>query len=236
MSESTLDTQLIAKSNIRPNTQRAKAAQILIWSVMALNVVSIISSYMQYNLLTAFQNGVIITDEAANSNDFREQMVSIIYLIVFIVSIVTFIQWFRRAYYNLSQRTTCAHSEGWAAGSWFVPIINWFRPYQIMKEMWDKTTGLITSNSEENIKKGSTSIIGWWWALWIFSNVIGNYVTRTTFNAETIESFINASLSDMILSTVKIPLAILAVMMIKAYAEKEEKLVVIEMTEVEEEV
>jgi hypothetical protein len=208
---------------IRPNKKRAEIAQLLIWIVMILDVISIYSSYLQYNLLTSLQNNETISDQIINSNDTREQIIGIVYLIVFIVSAITFIQWFRRAYYNLNIRIKCNHSEGWAAGSWFVPIISLHWPYQIMKEMWIETSRLIKNKSSDYVQN-STLIIGFWWALWIISNYIGNYVLKSAFKAETIENFLNSTIADMVMSMIGIPLAILTVMIIKSYSLKEEKL------------
>jgi hypothetical protein len=208
---------------IRPNLKRAKLAQLFIWIVMALDIISIFSSYLQYNLLISLKNYEEVTDQMLSSNDTREQIIGIIYLIVFIISAVTFIQWFRRAYYNLNVRTNCNHSDGWASGSWFVPIISLYRPYQIMKEMWTKTTQLIKSKKSDYIEN-STLIIGIWWALWIVSNYIGKYVMKSAFKAETIENFLNSTIGDITLSIIGIPLAILTVKIIKSYSLKEEKI------------
>ncbi|MET0760679.1 MAG: DUF4328 domain-containing protein [Flavobacterium sp.] len=212
---------------IRPNIKRAKIAQLFVWIVMGLDIISIFSSYLQYNLLKSLQNNEEVTEQMLNSNDAREQIIAILYLVVFIISAITFIQWFRRAYYNLNIRTNCNHSDGWAAGSWFVPIISLFRPYQIMKEMWDKTTGMIQSKSLKK-EENSTIIFGLWWTLWIVSNYLGQYVLKSTFKAETVENFLNSTIGDMTLSIIGIPLAILTVMIIKSYSLKEEKIAELE--------
>ena len=215
---------------IRPNLKRAKLAQLFIWLVMALDIISIFFSYLQYNLLKSLQNNEEVTDQMLNSNDTREQIIGILYLIVFIISTVTFIQWFRRAYFNLNIRTNCSHSEGWAAGSWFVPIISLYRPYQIMKEMWDKTTNLIKSKTSD-YAENSTMIIGLWWTLWIVSNYIGKYVLKSAFKAETIENFLNSTIGDMTMSIIGIPLAIITVAIIKSYSLKEENISELEKAE-----
>lgn len=213
--------------SIRPNVKRAKIAQLFVWIVMGLDIISIFSSYLQYNLLKSLQNNEEVTEEMLNSNDTREQIIAILYIVVFIISAITFIQWFRRAYYNLNIRTNCNHSDGWAAGSWFVPIISLFRPYQIMKEMWDKTTCMIQSKSLKQ-EENSTMIFGLWWTLWIVSNYLGQYVLKSTFKAETVENFLNSTIGDITLSIIGIPLAILTVMIIKSYSLKEEKIAELE--------
>ena len=84
--------------NLKPNGQRAKYVITLIWIVLALEIVSLISGYFQYDLLQTAANGGEISAETATANDTREQIIGIVYLIAYIISAVTFIQWFRRAF------------------------------------------------------------------------------------------------------------------------------------------
>jgi len=207
---------------LRPNEHRARITQTFIWIVMALDILSVYSSYLQYNLLNAFQNNEEISDLMISTNDYREQGIAILYLIAFIISSITFIQWFRRAYYNLGTFTSTDNTEGWAAGSWFVPVISIFRPYQIMKEMNDKTIVFLKTKTTDNVKDDS-QIIGIWWGIWVLSNYIGKYVTKYAFKDDSVETLINATVTDMILSLIGIPLAYITVKMIKSYSLKETK-------------
>ena len=92
--------------NLRPNEQRAKNAILLIWIVFAIEIVNLLSSYMQYDLLQTIANGGIVSDETIESNDTREVVVGIIYFIAYLISGITFIMWFRRAYFNLHQKVS----------------------------------------------------------------------------------------------------------------------------------
>lgn len=208
---------------IKPNLQRANRAQLLIWLVSAVDIISVYSFYLQYKLLCSLQNNEYVSNQTINTNDTRVRIIGILYLIVFFISAFTFIQWFRRAYYNLNIRANCNHSESWAAGSWFVPIISFFRPYQIMKEMHHKTTALIKSNTDE-ILDNSNSGIGVWWGLWIITNYFGNYILKSSFKAETIEDYLNNTIAQIVISIFGILLAVITVMMIKSYSLKEEKI------------
>ena len=196
--------------NLKPNGQRAKNAITLIWIVLALEIVSLISGYFQYDLLQTAANGGEISTETANANDTREQIIGIVYLIAFVISAVTFIQWFRRAYFNLHLRVNhLSQTEGWAAGSWFVPIVSLYRPYQIMKELYQETKALLTKNglNNENI---STSSLGWWWTLWVISSFLGQFVFRYSMKAESIDELTISTVASMIENVVGIPLAPLA--------------------------
>ncbi|NPA45519.1 MAG: DUF4328 domain-containing protein, partial [Chlorobi bacterium] len=221
------------KKYIKPNKERADIAIKLIWLVMLIEIISATSSFFQYRLLMKISKGEIISVQVANANDTREQIVAIVYLIVFFISGITFIKWFRRAYYNLGVRTKTNYTEGWAAGAWFVPIISLFRPVQIMNELWDKTSKLIS----EKTNTPTTSrpvIIGIWWALWILSHFIGRYVLKLGMKAETIDDYINSTVGDMVISILGIPLAIITVLIINSYSKKEEELARIEKQILEE--
>ena len=206
---------------LKPNGQRAKNAITLIWIIFSLEIVSFISGYFQYDLLKSAASGASITPLDATLNDMREQIIGVLYLIVYIISTVTFIKWFRRAYFNLHLRVDyLLHTEGWAAGSWFVPVISLFRPYQIMKELYEESSELLEKKGI-NDNDLSTRYLGWWWALWIVSSIVGQFVLRYTMNAESIDELIFSTTSSMFQNILNIPLALLAIKVIKDYSKVE---------------
>lgn len=84
--------------------------------------------------------------------------------------------WLRRAYFNIQTAypNRTEFTDGWTIGAWFVPFLNLVRPYEIVKEVWQKTFGLLHGD-----KKDETAKIGWWWATFLianFFNSIINYV------------------------------------------------------------
>ena len=208
--------------DLKPNEQRAKNAINLIWIVLALEIASLISGYFQYDLLQTAANGGVISTETATANDTREQFIGFIYFIASIISGVTFIQWFRRAYYNLHQRVNhLSQTEGWAAGSWFVPIVSLFRPYQIMKELYQETKELLVKKGLSINENFATGSLGWWWTLWIINSAIGQFVFRYSMKAESIDEFTISTVASMIGNVVGIPLALITVKVIKDYANVE---------------
>ena len=208
--------------NLKPNGQRAKNAITLIWIVLALDIVSLISGYFQYDLLQTAANGGKISIETAIANDTREQIIGIIHFIAFVISAVTFIQWFRRAYYNLHLRVNhLSHTEGWAAGSWFVPIVNLYRPYQIMKELYQETKELLTKKGLSINENFTTGYLGWWWTLWIINGIIGRFVFNYSMKAESIDEWTIITVASMVGNVVGIPLALITVKVIKDYSKVE---------------
>jgi Domain of unknown function (DUF4328) len=208
--------------DVRPNEQRAKTAKILIWIVLAMEILMLISDFLEYQLLSNASAGGIISPESATANDLRQQIIAIVFLIVYITSVVTFINWFRRAYYNLhTQISNLRFDEGWAAGAWFVPFVNLVRPYQIMKELYEETEHLLAERGENHNPQNSTALLSGWWALWIIVGLIGNFILRYSLNADEIEELMVVSVASIISSIVSIPLSLSAVEVIGRYAKME---------------
>ncbi|MES2804487.1 MAG: DUF4328 domain-containing protein [Bacteroidota bacterium] len=221
--------------NLKPNGQRAKIAIMLLWTVLTVEIISLLSDYLQYDLLETVANGGQITTEAATDNDLRQKIIGLIYLTVYVISGITFIRWFRRAYYNLHIKAeSLSFTEGWAAGCWFVPIISLYRPNQIMKELYLETQSLLSKKDENYAQNLTTHFIGWWWALWIISSFLGQFIFRYSMKAETLEELTTTTIASIVASIIGIPLAIITVKVIKDYSEVEHLLY--ELKDEEEEV
>lgn len=206
----------------RPNDQRALTAVILIGIMLALEVVSILSSYLQYKLLTGFQNGEELSVTAATANDNREIAVAVLYVIMYIISGYTFIMWFRRAYFNLHQKTnTLTYNEGWAAGAWFVPFVNLGRPVIIMHEMYTEAIDYLKNKGTDLSETISTTAINFWWALWIVNAIMGQIISKATKYSDSVESIINLTVADMVNSAIGIILALVTIKVIRDYAKIE---------------
>jgi hypothetical protein len=96
-------------------------------------------------------------------------------LVLLVGSYIALIMWFRRAYYNLHQVSTIRpeHSEGWAAGAWFVPFLNFVRPYTIMKEVWQDTQRAAWGRIVQ-----PSNILGWWWAAFVLKMIMGRITSK----------------------------------------------------------
>ena len=212
--------------NLRPNKKRANIAMILIWIVIGIEILSLISGYLQYLLLNSISNGNVVSTPTANANDLREQIIAIAYMFTSVISGIMFIRWFRRAYFNLHLKVSkLNHSEGWAAGYWFVPIANFYRPYQIMKEMYVETSKIIGYTTKTDYSSRSLKTLVWWWSFWIISNLLGQFIFRYTMKAESIDELIISTISGITANIIGIPLAIITIKVIKNYSLMEDELI-----------
>ncbi|MDQ3111922.1 MAG: DUF4328 domain-containing protein [Bacteroidota bacterium] len=148
-------------------------------------------------------------------------LIILLRFIVDIVLIVFFIMWMRRAYHNLHKggSRNLRHSEGWAAGAWFIPILSWVWPFQIIRDIWNETQNAFRKNGEY-YEKEEDNITGWWWAMWVLSwfvSIIANLIVRSN-NLETGYLFSALSTLGYLFA------GFLAVMMIKRISAMEDNM------------
>lgn len=210
-------------STLKPNTQRANYAIIAIWADTLLALISAASSSFKMHLLNNINEGDIYTEDLLRSVDRREQLIGIAQIIATIVSIVFFILWFRRAYYNLAQKMPfLSYTDAMAAWWWFIPIFNLYKPYTMMKEMFVKTKDIFIHHDITLRQNLNTGILSLWWLLWIISRFLGQADFRLlTLTAKTMDDFIFSAQLSLIDNLFTLPLAIVTTVFIGKYAQNE---------------
>ena len=104
---------------------------------------------------------------------------TILLFFVYIPTVVSFLMWLHRASRNLQSLGSYNQrfSPGWAVGWWFIPIMWFFRPYQVVAEVWRGSNP--NAPLDVDWKRGAVSaLLGWWWGLWIVQNLspfVGGY-------------------------------------------------------------
>jgi hypothetical protein len=158
----------------RHNAQRARTACTFMWAMLVLSLLMIFVNYMLVEIKDRDPQDSSVVAMAIGFG-----LVALIYLAVYILTIIFFIMWFRRAYYNLQKfgPPYPDHSEGWASGAWFVPFLNLIRPVQIMREIWDLTPNALREPSARKELPGG-GMISFWWATWLIGNIAANIASR----------------------------------------------------------
>jgi hypothetical protein len=99
---------------------------------------------------------------------------------VYIATVVAFLMWLYRSSNNIAafgERTQ--HSSGWAVGSFFVPIMSLFVPYQATKDIWQKSEP--TTPGSISFAVSPPGFFPAWWGFWIASNIASNIYIRMAF-------------------------------------------------------
>jgi len=98
----------------------------------------------------------------------------ILQLVGVLASIVLVSMWTFRAMKNLhlSGAPEAQMSPGWAVGWYFIPIANLWKPFEGMLQIWRGSRAL----AGQPVKVDA--FVGWWWAMWIISNILSNLSLR----------------------------------------------------------
>jgi hypothetical protein len=100
-----------------------------------------------------------------------------------IAIIVVFLIWLYRSYANLRSLGAqgLRFSPGWTVGYYFVPILNLFRPPQVMQETWRASDPVYVEEDSRAWREAKGSwLVGVWWAFWLISNFAGQASFRLT--------------------------------------------------------
>ena len=102
-----------------------------------------------------------------------------------------------------------------------MPILNLFKPFQLMQEMYENAENYLLEKKLIDEKKSRKFIIGWWWGLWIGTGVISRISSSFQNSADDIGELIGSTLFSTFIIVIFIPLSILTVKTIQNYNEME---------------
>lgn len=98
----------------------------------------------------------------AELSDTLESITGFGFFLAYIVSAIVFVRWFQYLYSSLYDRVELRWNKSAGAWSWFIPLVNYFRPVQIANKMIEES-----SNNE-----GGRGRVGIWWALWVIGLIV----------------------------------------------------------------
>lgn len=193
--EVTISEETQESLTIWNNTERGTVAYYIIMAIAGMLIIAAISDYFELQLLKGMAAGEAYSDATAEANDNRQHLIGIIQIILMLISAFTFLGWFRRAYGNLRRMgVKTDHEENMATWFFFIPILCFFRPPQIMHEIWDKTQEKIKELNNAYVEQSSNYAISIWWLLFIVSHFIGRYILMSAFEDKTsIDDYIKYS-------------------------------------------
>jgi Domain of unknown function (DUF4328) len=119
-----------------------------------------------------------------------------------------------RAHRNASQLGSAERrfSSGWAIGSWFVPFLNFWRPKQVVDDVW-------RGSDPEGSR--STELIPVWWGLFIAAGIVGNIASRIP--STTLDDLRIQNTVDLVALVLSVGAAIAAVMVVRRITDRQER-------------
>jgi hypothetical protein len=139
------------------------ALNVVLAGVMAILRIS------EVGLLHRIARGELVSIAEVTRSDDRVGAVAIAQILLLLVTGIVWVVWQHRSQSNLHAvgLRELTYSPGWAAGWWFVPFVNFVKPFQTVRELWKASGG-----GEQWWRMRTTPIIVWWWAAWIAAAIL----------------------------------------------------------------
>ncbi|QHI36207.1 hypothetical protein IMCC3317_15660 [Kordia antarctica] len=180
-------------------------------TTICINVISILLLIYQNHVLQNYDNTAAELSKI-ELLDIIVPISGVFQVVIFIVAIIFFVRWFKKAYGNLIRRhQPMEYSENGSAWGFFIPIINLYRPITTAKEIYLKTQHAIKEYNSNFKVDTETSFIVVWWILYIVNNFFANYASKKIDAAYDIPTFVDAN-TYLIISEVISIVAILGVL------------------------
>lgn len=199
-------------SAYEPLSARRKAAIVVLGAIIALHVGAAVSDLLELQLVDRARSGGGVTEAEGDASDRRQALIGALQLVSIIVGAVFFIRWLHGAYRNADALDPGArrYGTGWAIGGWFVPIMNLFRPKQIVNDVWAAST---PAGHPARDREPGVLLLGWW-LTWLASNIVDRIATSMAGSAETLDELRSSSIAFLVSDLFTLVPASLAILVI----------------------
>ncbi len=146
------------------------------------------------------------------ANDRRQQLIGYAEIGLYIICLIAFLIWIHGA--NSQARRLGAlgmkFTPGWSVGWFFVPFANLWQPYRVVREIWR------ASAAPQNwATQPSSPLIGFWWALWVGTNIYSYSLLRFAMNTDTVEGFQSLDIFRIVGNGLNIVLCLLTIILVR---------------------
>lgn len=168
---------------------------IIIFLSILCSFISLISEALTVFLLSRLKNGIEVSIEIASSCDTAQFITSIVGILLSILNLIFFLIWIHHSNRNLHSlgSSYTNFTPGWSVGWFFIPIACYFKPYQVVKEIWLESSCYKENDSWHN---KSYSIIKLWWFFWIIQECISKILFRFVFHTSTLDELYTYSIAQ----------------------------------------
>ena len=213
---------------------RARVTIALLAAGIVANLLMLVFALLQYGMVSRHMSGVEITSEEVLTNELRMALANVLSIALQVATAIAFLMWLHRAYRNLHAlgvpHQQIDYTPGWAVGYFFIPLLNLFYPYRVVKEVWRKSDPTINpAEGYSAFLPEAPMLLGVWWAFWIISlsgdDIVYRFIDSAEESSEAMSWFSMLLMATAILKIIAAALAIRVVREINQRQEERSRLV-----------
>ncbi|KOV69653.1 hypothetical protein ADL00_10695 [Streptomyces sp. AS58] len=210
-----------ASSDLRPRpalpNRVPRVPRFLVVSVSALlaavalsDLFAVYAGVRMYTLINGEERFAFASQRELRSADTLYETAGTFQVSTYFACSIVFIIWFHwvRRDAGVLGPDKFRNGPGWAIGSWFIPLAQFWMPYRIAVDMWGASTRL---PSDGETQKVSLWPVNLWWGLFISSVLFNRYTGQRYAKAETLEEIRDAVLQVIVADSLDILAAAAAV-------------------------
>ncbi|MDQ2793256.1 MAG: DUF4328 domain-containing protein [Bacteroidota bacterium] len=210
---------------ILDNSQRIRYAILFQWIVVGASLLTLASTVMEYLMMRKMAAGIKVPHAQVEASDWRQQATGGTQLVLVLLAFIALVLWAHRAYANLHRLHKTPrprHSEGAGGWGWFIPIMNLWYPYQVLKDLWVLTQRY--AQPDEAIRyERDNSLIGGWWVLRLVTIFIGRGI-RTPVDGDTMDQILTYVQLTMGMNVLYIWYAVATIYLLRRFRPFEQRL------------
>ncbi len=209
-----------------PLETRGRIAMICMWLVIFAFAASIITNFFLQDYIVEVYSTPGYVNEEITGEDILLFFVSLSRPVALLFSFITFLMWFYRARCNLDRArlTGFKYKSKWAIISFFIPLVNIYRPLKIMQEVWSGSkflSGTTNAESWKNVQSGK--LVSLWWGMTMLTIVMDRVVGYFWNQPGTPGSFLSAIYITILADVVNIVAAYIAIKLIQEVTDLQEQ-------------
>jgi hypothetical protein len=198
----------------RPNTTIVVILVVLLGSLVLFDLVGAAIEWQSWEHLEA---GLTYDDVPLTPVVFLAAGQALFQVFAYVLTVVFFCIWVHGA--NRNARALGAEgmkvTPGWSVGYFFIPILNLFRPFAAVKEIWQASDPDAPSDVFAWRAVTPTPLLYGWWGTWLVTSFVGNAAGRLSLGADSAAEELLASQVTFLSDLVDIPAAILASLVVR---------------------
>lgn len=187
----------------------SKSVVLWLWIDLALSVLGVPASLLVIGEIASV--GRSLPSNTPMPSDLPVGLLGLAQVAAYVVAGFLVLKWIYRTNRNAhSVASGLTTPPNWAVIWFFVPIAFLWKPFQAFRETWQASVG---ARDWRVVKP--PKILGWWWAMFLLSNFLGQIVFRITISAQTLDGMAVASGFDVAAGLLAIPLDLVFIRIVR---------------------
>ncbi|MGY1455481.1 protein kinase domain-containing protein [Streptomyces sp. SS8] len=209
---------------VRPGAARSARTLSLVLSaglsaLLLCTLVQLVLDFQVYGELNELHEGGYLAYAAFDHGSLRNttEVMAVLSALFQLPVIVLWLVWFWRVRANAEAFAPgqIRYHQGWAIGSWLVPVIWFFMPKQIINDVCDHSDPTSTRTTWYGPRRSSNrGLLNGWWTMWLTGMVVGVLNYRPWYEAETVDEAQGSAALTVLADFLAVPATVLAILVV----------------------